>query len=295
MSKIQQVYNILITPIKCTRYSMEKREKVEIYIDAKTNIIKSTQTYYPYKKFKGEALPIRLDEDMSDFACGFYEIIYKNIFPNPQTTKILNERDALVNTQYAGDTMTSVKKFQSLEDKYHCLANFWLLPMELGRTANNKWCKVHSETNTDDFMDRFLLLVKDNFETYRETYEQYFGNIISFEQFANIHFLKGSYVKENYDIKKYSDNISQNTADIVYEIIKKRADLISKSVYCEELWEYFSEYGLINHCEEYIESDEYPVDKEKYPYAYECTKCERVVKNEEMYAIPDMCDECRNG
>ena len=50
----------------------------------------------------------------------------------------------------------------------------------------------------------------------------------------------------------------------------------------------------IEHCEKYLDAEEYPIDKEQYPYAYECTKCGRVVKNEEMHATPDMCDECSN-
>lgn len=44
--------------------------------------------------------------------------------------------------------------------------------------------------------------------------------------------------------------------------------------------------------EKHLEPDEYPINEEIHPYAYECPKCNRVIANDENYSIPDMCDEC---
>lgn len=46
--------------------------------------------------------------------------------------------------------------------------------------------------------------------------------------------------------------------------------------------------------ETYLEPDEYPLDKEIHPYAYECPKCNRIIANDENYSVPDMCNECNN-
>lgn len=96
------------------------------------------------------------DEDMSDFAIGFYNILYKeSLNSNP----ILKNDGYLLNKEFAGDTMNSVNTIENItpgagktikerteegkwpeylqnyHDKYHCLANFWLLPMDVGRTT----------------------------------------------------------------------------------------------------------------------------------------------------------------
>lgn len=90
-----------------------------------------------------------LDPDMSDLAVGFYGIIYG--------LKILTDSGKLLKKDFAGDTMcffntvanripeagrlkkqrTSIENWPAyLQDyyKYRCLANFWVLPMEVGRT-----------------------------------------------------------------------------------------------------------------------------------------------------------------
>ena len=81
-----QVYNILLTPIKffsekykeSNEYPDYKIEETNIFIDK--NVIKSTQSYYPYYPDSSKKrYPFSPDCDMSDFACGFYQIIYKDI------------------------------------------------------------------------------------------------------------------------------------------------------------------------------------------------------------------------
>jgi hypothetical protein len=302
-----QVYDILLTPIECTEYSKRKPK-----IKSDNSAIKSTQTYYPYKQYKGEKKDIPLDPDMSDFAIGFYEILYKDILES----RILNENDGFNNKEFAGDTMNSfntianlVKEagptkekrtpmvewpqyLQNYYKQYHCLANFWMIPMILGRTANDEYCKMNKLMQ--DYMDRFLSILKINFNTYKKRYKYYFHYIGSFEILANRHFLIGSYVDSSYQVKQYSEDNCDVKAMIksIFNLIKQRAKTISESEYAEELWNYFNSLGLIRHQEQPIEPDEYPLDKEAHPYAYECPKCNRIIVNDENYSIHDMCDEC---
>lgn len=289
--KIKEIYNILMTPIVCTEHS----EGVP-YIEILNSVIKTTQTYWPEYINKYTSEPFRYefksDCDMSDFACGFYEIIYKDILNGK---KVVDEKGNFTDKNFAGDTMTSISKLPELKEKYHCLANFWLLPMDIGRTAKNKWCKVSEDNNVDDFMDRFLSLLKCEFKTYEELYESYF-NKIDFNDFSEIHFLKNSYVDDTYDVNKFSDKIDSTTSDIVFQFMKKRATAISNSKYAEELWEYFKKNGLIKEYKEiYLDPDEYPLNQEIHPYAYECPKCNRIIANDDNYSIPPICDECSKG
>ena len=298
--KRKKIYDILLSPICCTKHSgFDENKKVTIKIE--NEIIETTQSYYPQYTDKRTGKPFRYDFkpdcDMSDFACGFYEILYKDILANG---KIVESDGNFVNRQFAGDVMNSVSKLTQLEDKYHCLANFWLAPMHIGRTSNTtpsenkKWSKVSDIYNIADFMDRFLLLLKYNFdEIYRKQYTKYFGECMNFEVFCKTHILVGSYVDQAYDVKEFSHKIDVNTSETVYELIKQRAKEISESRYACELWDYFKKYKLVEeYVETYLEADEYSLNEDKYPYAYECPKCNRIITNEQNYSIPPICDEC---
>lgn len=243
-----QVYNILLTPIEffsekykeSIEYPDYKIEKTNIFIDK--NVIKSTQSYYPYyPKSSKKRYHFSPDCDMSDFACGFYEIIYA---PLLNGKKIVDEAGNFVDKEFAGDTMTSASKLPGLRDKYHCLANFWLLPMVIGRTSNNDWTKTSRRYDIQDFMDRFLSLLKANFGEYKCLYSSYFKNIDTFKRFVKIHHLDGAYVDEEYTVIQFSNNIDISTSNRLFELIKCRADNISKSEYADELWDYFNKWGL---------------------------------------------------
>ena len=85
------VKKILLTPIECNkRYKTIKLVNGEIC---------SPQKYYC-----GE------DCDMSDFAVGFYEIIYANIIPGK---KILNN-GFFTSKEFAGDTMNSFNSLANI-------------------------------------------------------------------------------------------------------------------------------------------------------------------------------------
>lgn len=257
--KKKHVYDILITSVECTGYSNGKQE-----ISKSGSIIKSTQTYYPFKNY-----PITLDPDMSDFAIGFYKIIYKDIL---RENGILNV-DSLVDDNFAGDTMNSFNNItncvkgagrtkakrtpydtwpdflKNYHDQYTCLANFWILPKELGRVNNTYLSKGYYDytkhIGAQDYMDKFLGQVKMEWEKYCSKYS-YFKRMRDFKIFAEINFLVGSYVNSDMEIYKYSiGRTPEEIIDAVQDKIHLRATVISESQYCDELWTYFYNCGLI--------------------------------------------------
>lgn len=255
--KRKQVFDVLMLPIEATKYS---GGNVEIYREG--NIIKSTQTYYPWKEWNGKPLPISLDEDMSDFAVKFYEIIYSSIINN----KSLIENDSLVDKKFAGDTMNSFEtianlfpeagcckknrtssdawpeKLQQYKKQYHCLANFWILPIEIGRKLDEKndLCKG----NIKDYVDRFLEKLKDSNGCVN--YEN-FSNYKNFSKFAEVQFIYGSYVYSDDSLYYFSSDESNPylLIDKIMDRIKIRATAIANSDYAECLWNYFNDYSLI--------------------------------------------------
>ena len=294
--KRQEVYKILMMPIQCTSYSNGKP-----VIKLVDSVIKTTQTYWPQYEEKDTGKLFRYsfkpDCDMSDFAIGFYQILYKDILEN---NLVLSENDGFFNKEFAGDTMTTASILTGLKEKYHRLANFWLLPMHIGRTSTStpsglkKWSKTSDVYPIEDYMDRFLILLKQNYTAYKELYKDYFKKIESFEMFVKIHMLENSYIDMSYKINQFSiwDESKTEIEKIVFEMIKKRAESIANSDYAEELWKYFFANELLEHKERYLEFDECPLNRDIHPHAYECPKCNRIIANDENYSIPPVCDEC---
>lgn len=85
--KEKKVYEILLTSIICD-INVKK-------ICMQDNFIYSPQLYNS-----------NLDEDMSDFSVGFYEIVYKDILKE-NNGKILKENGKYINENYMGDTIYS--------------------------------------------------------------------------------------------------------------------------------------------------------------------------------------------
>lgn len=244
------VYRILLTPIFC-----EKKKKIEI----KEEIIYAGQEYYS-----------SADEDMSDFSMGFYQIIYKDILKG---RALLDEKGYLFDKQFAGDTMNSyntverkannvgsVTEDNSYLEKYkkiyHCLANFWLVPMYIGRDSRwtpkklKNWTKTSrrsGEEPIEDYMDRFLNLYKENEDIFKKEYETYFSNFVDFNDFAKKHFLLGSnnLVNINGKINNYSNLKPQKVVEIMELKIKERARCIAESKYALDLRDYFKENHLL--------------------------------------------------
>lgn len=252
----KQVYEILLMPIKCDKYKYNQvyRQDDVIY------------TGQQYEKCS--------DADMSEFAIGYYEIIYRSVLGS---NRILLDDGSLRSYEFAGDTMNSFntvankvpgagkskkerktiprnvwpQHLQKYELNYHCLANFWLLPLEVGRTGK----PMSKASVAKDYMDRFLKFYRANSKLYKEKYKEYFLGFGEFEKFAERHFLIGNKdnenkknnVNENMQIEIYSTPIENGEGFIqqAQEMMKCRAESISKSEYAELLWEYFKEKNVL--------------------------------------------------
>ena len=253
--KCRQVYEILMTPIECTGYS-----KGTISINKSGNHINSTQTYYPYKKWD-----ISLDEDMSDFAIGFYQIIYKSLLVGNEI--MIDGNDDLCDRAFAGDTMNSFNYIarlfpeagrsrnsrtpkeqwpnilQEWKEQYHCLANFWLIPLEIGRKNDNALSKGSYENGIDDYVDRFLSRISES-----DKLNVVFSGIYKgIEDFAEKQFLNGSYIYGNASIVTFSNETHTPEVMInkIIDRIKIRATAIAYSDYTIELWDYFHKWHLV--------------------------------------------------
>lgn len=249
MEKEDQIYEILLMPINCDK----KYDK----ISREDNEIKTGQKYYS-----------KPDEDMSDFAMGFYEIVYKDILNSKQ---LLEDNGYLCNNEYAGDTMNSFNTIanitpgagksrkkrtakeewpeylQNYHSKYHCLANFWLLPMEIGRTIRGTLNKAINPTG--DYMDRFLekLNSEVRFDESDMKYSKYFSCFKNWDDFTDKHLLKNSYLDQNLKVNLYSNYNKERSEYFIEKALDKieqRAKCIAKSNYAEELWDYFNEWQL---------------------------------------------------
>lgn len=154
------------------------------------------------------------DADMSDLAVGYYEIVYKNLLGN---NPILLTDGNILNPNFAGDTMNS----------FNTVAN-----------------RVPGAGKS---RDKRKLIPKSMWPDYLQEYEYYFTKIGGFLDFAKIHFLIGNNVNENMQIEVYSTPIKdgKNFIRRAQEMMRHRADLISKSEYADDLWKYFKEIDIL--------------------------------------------------
>lgn len=52
---------------------------------------------------------------------------------------------------------------------------------------------------------------------------------------------------------------------------------------------------IITYHDEYLTSDEYLKNSDRYPYAWVCQNCDRIIKNSQNFSIPDVCEECKDS
>lgn len=222
--KKNYVAKILLMPIEV----LTSREiKTTIEAKDKMQIIKTSMRYKP----PGSKSRGALDPDVSDIAIGFYERVYnlKEIkYSNGDSVfldgKLLQNRYP-VNWQFIGDTMNSVNK----EINYHCLANFWLIPGEIGRRLG----EFSKATKYKDKLDDFLEGLKNEYCDYSNRFSDYFKHFNSFDIFIKKHFLQGC-IADNGDIKKLS------CPEDIEKMIASRADEIAQEKY-EVLYNNFFE------------------------------------------------------
>ena len=239
----KKVKKILLTPIECTT-----QETLTVFLY--NNRIFSSQKYNGF------------DPDMSDFAVGFYQVIYKeklaklghNILDEKGNLKVLEKYK-----EFCGDTMNSYNTIEKrlnddikkkLKNKYHCLANFWILPMDVGHSSSwtitrdlGKYSK--SKKGIDDYMDKFLEYYLENNEEYSKVYPEYTKSFM-LDTFATDHFLKDIYIENNEvtESMKFSYKEVDDIANEMCKRIEKRAELIALEK-GTELYKFFLDLGII--------------------------------------------------
>ena len=254
MNEIEEkniVKQILLTPIKCS-----KRYKCVQMVDGE---IRSPQKYY-----------CTADCDMSDFAVGFYEIIYRDNLLN-KNKNILAEYGRFKNKELAGDIINSfnslanvildeTNKTRSNQDKwpdylieyekrYHCLANFWVIPMRHGRRS--------AKLGRYDSFDFYLEKLQDEYDEFqkevivhyprdKKEYNNYFRMINGFNEFLKIHCIENHVKAENpQDPYKQKDKEAcKKLIEDIYDFMEIRAEAIVKN-YTDLLYQYFLELKLI--------------------------------------------------
>lgn len=205
----------------------------------------------------GQNYDHEFDPDMSNIAIKFYKIIYDIDIINNDGSIIGSESEG-IDTRIAGDTMCSfntvANKFESAGNckanrtpypcwplslqrfriLYHCLANFWLLPLNEGRTLNGKY-------KVKDYMDKYLKQIKNNYTNYFKSYKTYINQFDSFETFSKKHFLIDSNYISNDKIVEFSDKDPEQIVAAMINFIEARADAISKSEYQDKLYNLYLE------------------------------------------------------
>lgn len=258
--KTKKVYDLLLTPIIC-----EKTKSREISIIKKSGLIISSQQYYS-----------TADEDMSDFAIEFYKILYGN---NLLYKKKVLENECLVNKEFAGDTMNSFNTIANMfsnsflwkegnptismnpyllnyKARYHCLANFWMIPMRHGRTSSKLVKKGMYSYDSPILYTEILKAEWDSisedenipYQNDKNEYSNYF-NAIKKDDFDNIHFLPE--VDNSIKIRSLYENKNEKNAlelvNISMQYIYDRARLICKNEsIVNQLYDCFEKLNLID-------------------------------------------------
>ena len=113
----------------------------------------------------------------------------------------------------------------------NCLANFWILPYELGRSGK--------KGNYYDSVDVMLNRVKNDYNVIGK-YSKYTENIDTYDEFCSMNML-GNYVIDTEIITKYQKGNSKEIIDHIIENIEERAVYIANSEIASEVMEYFKE------------------------------------------------------
>ena len=254
MNKNELCKEILLMPIHCDK----KYESIKLSEDG---IILSGQKYR--QKYIDEVA----DPDVSDIAVHFYEIIYKDLFGKYNLSSLLNGCYFRC-SEFAGDTMNSFNTtanktpgagikskertpkdewpeyLRNYSERYHCLANFWLLPVEIGRSLDGNLNKARGPIN--DYMDNFLHMIKTEVK-FDKSERCYFRAFDSWEDFVDTHFING-YIK-NGAVNMYSTGdvglCSEKIIENMLSRVEQRAEDIANSKYADEIIELFNKLGLV--------------------------------------------------
>lgn len=138
------------------------------------------------------------------------------------------------------------KELIDYESKYHCLANFWVIPMSHGRALPARLNKNY------DSLDAYLKIVEDWYSNNVDSgdiknTEKYFQNFTDYEFFFGIHCMSGHKTSDN-PLEIYTSKDKKGCIDeiqSIYDFWDKRSSEIAKK-YTSELYDYFDDLGLIN-------------------------------------------------
>lgn len=236
---IEGVYEILLMPIICD-------DRKRAHLERRGDAILTGQRY----------CSTFIDEDMSDFAVGFYQILYGHLWGGHP---MLDEKGNVQDWEFAGDTMNSfnttanrvVGSERPPEDRwpaflsdyhrrYHCLANFWILPMETGRTLKGELNKAR---RAQDYMDRYLRVIRD--EAPFGGGRRFYKSFSSWDDFVYREFLRSGYLDAQGIIKPMSHGSAEDFVEKAIRAMERRARDIAESEYGDRLWDYFRENGLL--------------------------------------------------
>lgn len=121
------------------------------------------------------------------------------------------------------------------QPKYHCLANFWVIPMYHGRTST----KLNPYDSLDAYLNKICTGAIKNADEYFQNFK--------YESFLEIHGMSWHKISE----KPLEIYIKKDEKGCIHEIQRiydfwgKRASEIAKK-YNTELYDYFQGLGLIN-------------------------------------------------
>ena len=240
----QQIYELLLMPVACDNRNRENIERLN-------DIICTGQRYSsPYT-----------DEDMSDYAVGFYEIVYGKFL---EQHTMLDEKGNVIDWEFSGDTMNSFETtanrtpgagktrdvrtpesewpnfLRIYKRRYHCLANFWVLPVDTGRTLKGELNKAR---RASDYMDRYLTVLHEEVK-FNGKEREYHNRFTSWDDFLDRHFLRSGYFDGD-TIIGMSHGTAEEFVSCALKAMEGRAREISESEYAEPLREYFDRNGLL--------------------------------------------------
>lgn len=222
--KQRELYEILLLPIH--------EAKIEGYEIHENEIVSG----FKYGKM--------FDADMSNIAVRFYSALY-----NISEEDLLSKEKSFVK----GDTMNSSLKYYKtkaeINEKWirqkHCLANFWILPMDIGRTVKGLsetevlYCKHSRKSKIFDYMDLFLDFLNNNLDYYFQNHASYFEILkVSknnfYEDFSSVHCIKCYYT--NSEVRLIDKAKLKEDYNDWESLLKKRAVEIATSPRWENVY-----------------------------------------------------------
>lgn len=124
--------------------------------------------------------------------------------------------------------------------RYHSLANFWILPVETGRSLNGEFNKARRAL---DYMDRYLTVLREEVK-FNGKERKYYNSFKDWDDFLETHFLKSWYF-DNDSIISISHGTTEEFISAAIKAMEGRARDISESEYAQPQWDYFDRNGLV--------------------------------------------------